>query len=76
MKNGNSLQFSTGRASGASRRWLRIGAAGLLALSTLALAGCGGGHAADNRNPQMQHGNFEPPGTRAIDTQGEAAKQQ
>jgi hypothetical protein len=45
----------------------------LLLLSPLALQGCAeGSYAADNRHPDMRHGNFEDPGSRAADNQGHA----
>lgn len=59
-------------------RWRRLGLAGsilLLLPAAAALQGCAeGSYAADNRHPDMRHGNFEDPGSRAADNQGHAGR--
>jgi hypothetical protein len=50
------------------RRLVRILLVGVLALPAAALAGCAeDSYARNNRHPDMRHGNFEDPGTRAVD---------
>lgn len=63
---------------GPATRMRRLGAACSLLpflLSPLALQGCAeGSYAADNRHPDMRHGNFEDPGSRAADNQGHGGR--
>lgn len=49
-------------------------AAAWLGLAALT-SGCDlGSHAADNRHPDMRHGNIEQPGSHAADNQGQAGR--
>lgn len=63
------LPATTGRRCAVALAWL------LLMLAVLSVSGCAeGSHAADNRHPDMRHGNFEDPGSRAADNQGHAGR--